>query len=77
MEREATLVHRETLDTWDEAEEVTLLLGLDPDEVLLEELLRKEEEEVLSLLAAMEEAKKEEEESMDDVMMEDVNVNEG
>ena len=73
MEREATLVHRETLVAWDEADEVTLSLGLDPDEVLLEELLRKEEEEVLSLLAAMEEAKKDEEEYMDDVMMEDVN----
>jgi hypothetical protein len=77
MEREASLIHRVTLDSFDEAEEA-IDAEIDADEALLEELLRKEEEEVLALLAAMEEAtKKEEEEYMEDVMMEDINVNEG
>ena len=68
MEKEATLIHRETLDHFDEVED-----GVDPDEVLLEELLRKEEEEVLALLAAKEQAENEMLD-MEDVVMSDVEV---
>jgi hypothetical protein len=60
MEREASLIHRETLERVEEMQE-------GEDEVLLEELLRKEEEEVLALLALMEEG-----EGMDDEIMEDI-----
>jgi hypothetical protein len=65
MEKEASLVHRETLDHLDETEE-----DVDPDEALLEELLRKEEEEVLALLAAREEPDTE----MEDVIMSDIDI---
>ena len=74
MEKEASLIHRDTLDSFDESEEGDA--GTDPDEALLEELLRKEEEEVLALLAAMEDANREDE-FMEDVMMDDININEG
>jgi hypothetical protein len=73
MEREASLIHRDTLASFDESEDGDR--GTDPDEALLEELLRKEEEDVLALLAATEDAHREEE-FMEDVMMEDININE-
>lgn len=73
MEKEASLIHRDTLDSFDESEGADR--DIDPDEALLEDLLRKEEEEVLVLLAAMEEANREEE-FMEDIMMEDINISE-
>jgi len=71
MEREASLIHRETFYSFDESEE-SVDADRNLDEILLEELLRKEEEEVLALLAAMEGANKEEDGLMEDVMMEDI-----
>ena len=73
MEKEASLIHRDTLYSFDESEDGDR--EIDPDETLLEELLREEEEEVLALLAAMEDANREEE-LMEDVMMEDIDINE-
>ena len=70
MEKEATVIHRETMDHLDEVEE-----EVDPDEALLEELLRKEEEEVLALLAARDQAENEMLE-MEDVVMSDIEVDE-
>jgi hypothetical protein len=72
MEREASLIHRETMERFDESEENEIAGGeADADEVLLEELLRKEEQEVLALLASMEEGNLEEQ-GMEDDIMEDV-----
>lgn len=73
MEKEASLVHRETLNHLDEPEEGQPLT--DPDEALLEELLRKEEEEVLALLAAREELGVNDME-MEDVTMSDIDIDE-
>lgn len=70
MEKEATVIHRETMDHLDEVEE-----EVDPDEVLLEEELRKEEEEVLALLAARDQVENEME-GMEDVVMSDIEVDE-
>jgi|SRR5271170_6456769 hypothetical protein len=70
MEKEANLIHRETLDHLDEVEGED-----DPDEELLEELLRKEEEEVMMLLAAREQAENEME-AMEDVVMSDFEIGE-
>jgi ATP/maltotriose-dependent transcriptional regulator MalT len=52
MEKEASRIHRETLDHLDESEEGD---EFNPDEALLEEILRQEEAEILALLAAREE----------------------
>jgi len=71
MEKEATLIHRETLDHLDEVEE-----EVDPEEELLDELLRKEEEEVMALLAAREQAENEMLE-MEDVVMSDCEIGNG
>ena len=71
MQKEASLVHRETLDHLDESEERET--KVDPNESLLEELLRKEEEEVLALLAAMEEANQGDA-GMEDMVMDDIEV---
>ena len=68
MEKEATLIHRETMNHLDEVEE-----EVDPDEELLEELLRKEEEELMALLAAREQAENETLE-MEDVVMSDCEI---
>jgi hypothetical protein len=68
MEKEASLIHRETLHHIEEAEE-----DVDPNEALLEELLRKEEEEILALLAAREELDKRASE-MEDVIMSDIDI---
>jgi tRNA U34 5-carboxymethylaminomethyl modifying enzyme MnmG/GidA len=68
MEKEATLIHRETMDHFDEVEE-----EVDPDEELLEELLRTEEEELMALLAAREQAENETLE-MEDVVMSDCEI---
>jgi len=68
MEKEATLIHRETMDHFDEGEE-----EVDPDEELLEELLRTEEEELMALLAAREQAENETLE-MEDVVMSDCEI---
>ena len=73
MEKEASLIHRETLNHLDESEEGQAMT--DPDEELLEELLRKEEEEVLALLAAREELGVNDME-MKDVIMSDIDVDE-
>jgi hypothetical protein len=67
MEKEASLIHSETLQDMEDEEQVPV----DADEVLLEELLRKEEEEVLALLASFDDAQKEDVE-MADVDMKDV-----
>ena len=68
MEKEATLIHRETMDHLDEVEE-----EVDPDEELLEELLRTEEEELMALLAAREQAENDTLE-MEDVVMSDCEI---
>ena len=73
MEKEASLIHRETLNQLDESEEGQTMT--DPDEELLEELLRKEEEEVLALLAAREEVGENDME-MEDVIMNDIDIDE-
>jgi hypothetical protein len=62
MEREASLIHRETLERVEQIQE-------EEDEVLLEELLRKEDEEILALLALMEEEQGMEDEIMEDIVM--------
>jgi hypothetical protein len=68
MEKEANLIHRETMDHLDEVEE-----EVDPDEELLEELLRTEEEELMTLLAAREQVENETLE-MEDVVMSDCEI---
>lgn len=71
MEKEASLIHRETLNRLDESEEGQTMT--DRDEELLEELLRKEEEEVLALLAAREELGLDDTE-IEDVIMSDIDI---
>ena len=73
MEKEASLIHRETLNHLDASEEGQTMK--DPDEELLEELLRKEEEEVLALLAAREEFEMNDMDK-EDVIMSDINIDE-
>ena len=70
MEKEATLIHQETLNHIDEVVE-----EVDADEVLLEELLQKEKEEVMALLAAREQAEKDLL-GMEDVIMSDIEIDE-
>ena len=73
MEKEAGVIHRETLSHLDESEGVGE--EIDPDAELLEELLRKEEEEVLALLAAREEYEELiTDTDMEDVVMSDIEV---
>jgi hypothetical protein len=74
MEKEASLIHRETLNHLDEPEEGQTMT--DPDEELLEELLRKEEEEVLALLAAREELGLENMEIGDVIMSDNIDIDE-
>jgi hypothetical protein len=69
LEKEATLIHRETLNHLDESEEGKT----DRDEALLEELLRKEEEEILALLTVREESEPQATE-MEDVLMSDIEI---
>ena len=73
MEKEASLIHRETLNHLDESLERQK--PTDPDEELLEELLRKEEEEILALLAAREEPGVNDME-MEDIIMSDIDIDE-
>lgn len=70
MEKEASRIHRETLEHLEETEN-----DINPDEALLEELLRKEEEEVLALLAAREEPDQNATE-MEDIIMSDMDIEE-
>ena len=73
MEKEASLIYRETLNHLDESEGASE--ETDPDAELLEELLRKEEEEVLALLAAREEYEELiTDTDMEDVVMSDIEV---
>ena len=72
MEKEASLIHRETLNHLESEEGQTMT---DPDEELLEELLREEEEEVLALLAAREELGVNDVD-MEDVIMSDIDIDE-
>jgi len=74
MEKEASLIHRETLNHLDDSE--TRDTEIDPDAELLEDLLRKEEEEVLALLAAREESE-EMMIDMEDVIMSDIEIDDG
>lgn len=69
MEREASLIHRETLNHLDESEDVEGEGA--SEEALLEELIQREEEEIYALLAAREEA---EERTVADHGMEDEDV---
>ena len=54
MQREATLIHQETLNLFNESEDE----DAEPrsDETLLEEILQNEHEELMALLATMEES---------------------
>jgi hypothetical protein len=72
MEREASLIHRETLDHIDEVEGDGEGVS---DEALLEELIRQEEEEVLALLAAREEIGQSITED-EDIVMSDIDMDE-
>jgi aminoglycoside phosphotransferase len=72
MEREASLIHRETLNHLDESDDVEEEGA--SEEALLEELIQREEEEIFALLAAREEAEEGTvaDHGMEDVVMSDI-----
>ena len=74
MEKEASIIHSETLHHIDDSEDVQG--QADRDDVLLEELLQKEEEEVMALLASLDETNTEDVE-MEDLGMVDSEMKEG
>jgi len=73
MEKEANRIHHEALDHIDENEEV--MQEDNPDMTAFEEMMRKEEEEVLALLMAKEVAEINSE--MEDILMSDIDIDEG
>jgi len=73
MEKEANRIHHEALDHIDENEEV--MQQDNPDMTAFEEMMRKEEEEVLALLMAKEVAELNSE--MEDILMSDIDIDEG
>lgn len=73
MEKEANRIHHEALDHIDENEEV--MQEDNPDMTAFEEMMRKEEEEVLALLMAKEVAELNSE--MEDILMSDIDIDEG
>ena len=72
IEKEANMIHRETLDHIDETGEV--MQEDNPELIAFEEMLRKEDDEILALLMAREEADISLE--MDDVLMSDISIDE-
>jgi hypothetical protein len=56
MEKEASLIHQEAMNHFDESDMIEPENRVSPDEASLEELLRIEEEGILALLAARDEA---------------------
>jgi hypothetical protein len=73
LEKEANRIHHEALDHIDENEEV--MQQDNPDMTAFEEMMRKEEEEVLALLMAKEVAEINSE--MEDILMSDIDIDEG
>ena len=70
LAREASLIHRASLDHLDESEDGRW--SVHPDEALLEELLKSEEEEISALISLREHETQDSE--MEDVVLSDVHM---